>query len=303
MDKLTGKFIATNPGAVNLPFFKQVKKIIPYLALVALSSCSFFSKEKGQDVVARVYDSYLLKSELSEIIPAGTSEEDSIAIAQSFINNWVRQTLLFQRAEKNLSEDQKDFEKKLEDYKRSLIIYTYERNLVNQILDTIVNNQQIEEYYNQNKQNFELKDNIIKVVYLKVDKKAPDIPKVQKWIKSANQQDLINLESYAYQFAHNFYLDDNTWLLFEDLLKEIPIKTYNQEEFLKNNRYIEVEDSTSLYFVNIKGFKIKNSLSPLSFEKDNIRNIIINKRKLQLITKMKNDIYEEALLKNDIEIY
>jgi hypothetical protein len=292
--------------AINLPFLiNTLKKILLHIFIILnISSCQFFNQgNNGNEPVARVYDKYLYREELREIIPLGTSQEDSIAIAQNYINSWVRQALIYHKAENNLEAEQKDFEQKLEDYKRSLIIYTYERNLVDQILDTVISNQQIEEYYNLNKQNFELKDNIIKVIYLKVDKKAPDIKKISKWINSNNQQDYIALEGYAYQFAQNFFLDDKTWLLFEDLLKEIPIKTYNQEEFLKNNRYIEVEDSTSLYFVNIKGFKIKNSLSPLSFEKENIRNILINKRKVQLITKMKNDLYEEALLKNDIEIF
>ena len=245
----------------------------------------------------------MYKTELAEIIPKGTSFEDSVSMATSYINNWVRQTLIYHKAESNLREEQKYFNQKLEDYRRSLIIFTYERELIDQILDTVVTQEQIASYYEQNKQNFELKDNIIKVRYIKVDKKAPDIKKVAEWYKSSKKEDLAALENYAYQFAQNFYLDENTWLLFDDLLKEIPIDTYNKEEFLKNNRFVEVEDSLSYYFVNIRGFRIKNSISPLNFEMENIRNIIINKRKVQLISKMKNDIYEEALQNKDIEIY
>jgi hypothetical protein len=278
-------------------------KSFPILFWVLASSCSYLKKEIEKEPVARVFDKYLYRDELREMIPADASPEDSTLMAENFINNWIRQAVIYRKAEDNLSDSEKDFQKKLEDYRRSLVIYTYERNLVDQVLDTLVTTEQIEDYYNRNKQNFELKDNIIKVIYIKVDKKAPDIAKVENWVKNASQKDLLNLENYAYQFAQNFFLDDNTWLLFDDLLKEIPMKTYNQEEFLKNNRYIEVEDQNSVYFVNIKGFKIKNSLSPLSFERENIRNIIINKRKLQLITKMKNDIYEEALQKKDIEIF
>ena len=116
-------------------------------------------------------------------------------------------------------------------------------------------------------------------------------------------KDREQLASYCHQFASNFYLDDSSWLLFDDLLKEIPIQTYNKELFLQNNRFVEVSDSLSNYFVNIKGFKIKNSLSPLAFEKDNIKNIILNKRKLLLITKMKEDVYNDAANTNKIEIY
>ncbi|MDQ3190707.1 MAG: hypothetical protein M3Q58_03860 [Bacteroidota bacterium] len=273
------------------------------LFLLFTQACSFFSSEPEKEPIARVHDEYLYKSELLNVIPSGMSYEDSVAKATSYINNWIRQTLIYNQAEKNLREENKNFNQKLEDYRRSLIIYTYERELIDQILDTLVTLEQIEVYYNQNKQNFELKDNIIKVRYIKVDKNAPDIDKVELWYKSNNKEDLISLENYAYQFAQNFYLDENNWLLFDDLLKEIPIQTYNKEDFLKNNRFVKVEDSESYYFVNIRGFKIKNSISPLNFEMENIRSIIINKRKIQLVNKMKNDIYEEALQSNDIEIF
>jgi hypothetical protein len=91
--------------------------------------------------------------------------------------------------------------------------------------------------------------------------------------------------------------------LFDDLLKEIPIQTYNKELFLQNNRFVEVSDSLNYYFLNIKDFKIRNSISPLSFEKENIKNIILNKRKLLLINSMKQDVYNDALNNNKIEIY
>lgn len=253
--------------------------------------------------MARVQDKYLYNDEISDIIPKGTAKEDSVIVVGNYINNWIRQTLILNKAESNLTEELKDFEKQLEDYRRSLIIFAYEKELVNQLLDTAVSVQEIEDYYNNNKQNFELKDNIIKVLYLKVDKKAPNLNKVQKWYKSSQANDLIALESYCHQFATNFFLDDNTWLLFDDLLKEVPIETYNKEDYLKQHTFIELEDADFVYFVNIKGFKIKNSISPLSFEKENIRNIIINKRKLELISKMKNDIYEKAAIEKNFEIY
>jgi hypothetical protein len=270
--------------------------------LLSASSCSLLKNDEEKPV-AKVFDKYLFKSEISEFIPDGTSFEDSIAMAESYINSWIKSTLLYHQAESNLTDDQKDFAKKLEDYRKSLVIYTYEQKLIEQRLEVEVTDEQIESYYNENKKNFELKDNIAKVIYVKVNKNAPNIEKVRKWYKSNNQEDIIALEGYAYQFAENFYFDSETWLLFEDLIKEIPIKTYNQEDFLKNNRFVELEDSDYYYFVNIIGFKIKNSISPLNFEKDNIRKILLNRRKLQLINKMKNDIYNEALQNSNIEIF
>jgi hypothetical protein len=235
-------------------------------------------------------------------MPKKLKGKDSAAFVQNYAETWIKQQVVLLHAEKNLSDEQKDVDHELESYRNALITYAFEKELVNQRLDTAVSNQEIEAYYNKNPQNFELKDNIIKVIYIKVKKNAPKINKLKDWYKSEKEADRKALEEYCHQFAENYFLEQDAWLLFDDLLKEIPIETYDKEQYLKNNRFIELNDSAHLYFVNIKGFKIKDSVSPLSFERDNIRNIILNKRKLSLIESMKKDIYNEALDKNEIEI-
>ena len=260
-------------------------------------------KAPNRIAIARANNAYLYLDNIRDIVPIGTSTKDSLELLNKHIDNWLHETLVIQKAEDNLTDEQKNVETQLQDYRNSLITYTYEKELVKQKLDTLVTNEEIEKYYDTNQGNFELKDNIIKVIYVKVNKKAPGLNELRKWYKSDNIKDRERLADYCHQFAENFYLNDNSWLLFDDLLKEIPIQAYNKELFLQNNRFVEVNDSTNSYFLNIKGFKIRNSRSPLSFEIENIKNIILNKRKLQLITKMKEDIYNDAANSNKIEIY
>jgi hypothetical protein len=274
--------------------------------LIGFSSCTNSTEKNEQNIgepIAKAGDAILYSDDIKDIVPFGTSAKDSIDLINKFIDNWVREALVIQKAESNLADEQKNVEKQLNDYRKSLITYIYEKELVKQKLDTTITEAEIEEYYNNNKPEFELKDNIIKVIYVKLNKKAPSIDKLKKWYKSDNLKDKEQLASYCHQFADNFYLDDSSWLLFDDLLKEIPIQTYNKELFLQNNRFVEVSDSLNHYFLNIKDFKIRNSISPLSFEKENIKNIILNKRKLLLINSMKQDVYNDALNNNKIEIY
>lgn len=276
------------------------------LLLFSLSGCDYFRKktpEQKEDAVARVHDKYLYKSDISGIVPRGTSREDSIMAVNNYINNWVRQQLVLHRAEQNLDDEKKDVEEKLTEYRNSLITYIYESELIRQKLDTVVSDQEIEKYYQENQANFELKDNIVKVLYLRVKKDAPKLKKVKEWYKSQNAKDRASLEEYCYQYGSDFHLNDETWLPFDDLLKKVPIQTYDKETFLRNNNYIELEDSTDLYLVNIRDRKIRESLSPLSFVRDDIRVLIINRRKLDLIREMEKSTYEEALEKNEFEIY
>lgn len=265
--------------------------------------CNRRSNSGSQDnIIAKAFDRVLYLDDLKGIVPAGTSPGDSTVITENYIDSWLRKQVVIHKAEENLPDEKKDVQKQLDDYRNSLITHAYEEELINQRLDTVISQQEIEKFYAENESNFELRDNIIKVIYLKLSRKSPKIDKAKQWYKSDNVKDKKLLEDYCRQYAFNYYLDDQSWLLFDDLLKEIPIKTYDKEQFLKNNRFIELEDSSNVYLVNIKGFKIRNSISPLSFELDNIRNLIINERKLKLIEEMEDKAFEDAKRKGDIEI-
>jgi len=272
-------------------------------SLVILTACTTFFKKKTERVLAKVGNEYLYESDVKDVIPVRTLARDSIVLAKGFIDNWVRQKLLIAKAMKNLPGEQMDFSKQLENYKNSLIVFEYENALVKQNLDTIVTEDEMENYYDSNQKNFLLKDNIVQIQYVKLPVRSPNIKIFKKLLYSDNSVDKVNLAGQCEKYASNYFLDDQTWLLFNDILKEIPIKTYNQEDFLKNHRKVEFQDSLFVYLVRFKDFKIKEGISPLSFEKERIRNIILNKRKIDLINKMHEDTYEQALKHNEFEVY
>jgi hypothetical protein len=280
-----------------------VTKLFLFAVLIALMvGCKTKNDEK---IIATAFDYSLYQSDIIGIVPKGSTKMDSTTIIKNYINNWIRQKIVLHKAEKNLNSEQKDFAQQIEDYQNSLIIYTYESKLINQLLDTNVSNQDIQNYYNANSDNFQLKDNIIKVNYVKLELKSPLKAKIKNMLFSKKED--VNTKNQLIDIctenAVNFYLDDDAWLLFDDLLKEIPIETYDQEAYLKSNRTIETKDDNFYYLINIKDFKTRESVSPLSFERDNIRNIIINKRKLELIQKMHKEVFDEATKNNDFKIY
>jgi len=275
------------------------------IVAVFFSGCDYFIKRKTEnpDYIARVGKYYLNRAEIFNLVPVGTPVDDSLLITQNFIDNWIRQKVVLVKAEKNLPGERKDVETQLQEYRNSLIIYAYEQELIRQKLDTTVTDEEIEQFYERNLATFELKDNIIKMIYLKVSNDSPKLEKVKAWYKSNNQKDRQQLEDYARQYALNYYFDDETWLIFDDLLKEVPLTLYDKEQFLKNNRFIEISDSANTYLVNIKGFKIKSGTSPLAFERENIKSMILNQRKLQLLKEMEQEAFQEAMRKQDFEIY
>jgi hypothetical protein len=279
-----------------------VKKFTLVL-LIIITGCSSFFKKKTEHALARVYNEYLYESDLKSVIPKDTPAKDSTGLAKSYIESWVRQKLVIHQAEQNLTSAQMDFTQQLDNYKNSLIIYTYENELVKQKLDTLITDEDIENYYDVNQQNFLLKDNIVQLQYVKLPLKSAYVKQFSKLLGSENPSDKTRLSQQCEQYASDYFLDDQNWIPFNDLLKQIPIKTYNQEEFLKNRRDLEYQDSAFIYLVRFRDFKIKESVSPLSFEKERIRNIILNKKKIDLMKKMHEDIFEQAQKKNDFEIY
>jgi hypothetical protein len=271
--------------------------------LIVLTSClSSFDKNKGE-VLARVYNEYLYAKDIRDIVPAGTSGRDSISMVKNFINTWVTEKLILHKAQKNLQKADLQFEDQLNEYRNSLIVYKYESQLIRQLLDTVVSNAEIEKFYYENIGNFLLKNNIVKVYYARFESSLPELKKIRTFFFSDIPEHRDSLEKYAQKFADLYYKDDETWILFDDVLRYIPITTYNQESYLQNHRKIEISQDQMVYLVNFTDIKIKDGESPLSFERENIRQIIINKRKLKIISQMRDDVFQSALKENNFEIF
>lgn len=283
-----------------------VKIVLVLLAAAFLASCSFFNNKKQGDAVAQAYDKYLYRSDIRGIVPPGTAVNDSIELVQRFIDNWIRRQVVLNQAESNLSPEQKDFTEQLEAYRNSLIVYGYESELIRQKLDTVVSQQQIQEFYDQNPQNFQLRENIVRVSYVKIPQASASLAPAKKatqLLKSGRALDIDLLDELCQSSMLVCRLDDENWISFNDLQREIPIAIDNQDNFLQNRSFFETSDSLFLYVVRISEFKMKESLSPLSFETENIRNIIINRRKLELINQMEQEVFQKALENKDFRIF
>ncbi|MFN5704824.1 MAG: hypothetical protein ACK45U_03110, partial [bacterium] len=248
-------------------------------------------------------DVYLYPSDIEGIVPKGNSNEDSLLLVQSYIENWVRQTLLIKQAEENVDIDLETIDQQLENYKSSLLIYAYEQQLIAQKLDTTVTANQIKSYYEANKENFELKKTILKASYIKLPKNSIRIENAIKWFKSNKEKDKRELETYCMQFSPDYILVDTSWLYYDQLSEVIPLDRLSESSVLQNNNYIQISDKDFIYLVKVKTFMYKEDISPLEIEVDNIKNIIINKRKVEMIDKMENEVYKNARDNNDIEIF
>lgn len=261
------------------------------LCCLLLAACH----PKGDDspVVARVYSHELHRSDLAGLVPPGLSSDDSAAIVDNYVDQWVRQMVVLSKAEKNVKQD---FSKQLDEYRNSLVTYAYERQIVDQLLDTVVTERQLREYYDEHRDDFQLKNSIVKAVYVIAPKKSPAAPALRNLVNKHvfSDAEIVDMEQLATRHGMQGYYDADTWIPFYTLQSAVPITTYNENLFLRQNHSIVLSDDSLTYFVRIIAYRVADDISPLDVQRQAIKSIIINRRKVDLLAKMQNDLMEEA---------
>ncbi|MFN0729213.1 hypothetical protein [Polaribacter gochangensis] len=284
------------------------KKLVYFFLLIVFSSCQFFDFGKKEDriekPIASINNNFLYSKDIESLIPKNISKKDSILIVKSIISNWAVQELLKQKAEENLTlEENTTYNKLVQDYKESLLINGYKERLIQQQLDTIISEDEIEEYYNTNKTNFRLNEELIKIKYLHFGNDLLDQKEIINHFKSDKEEDLIALENQELNFKA-INLNDSTWIKLEDVLLKIPkFKEEPREYLLKKSKYVQKEDSLGLYLVAVKDVLKRNDIAPINYITPTIKQLILHKRKLELIRDIEKTLLNDAIQNKNFKEY
>ena len=262
--------------------------------LLLLTGCDFFQRNANEVVVAECYGKYLFESDLKGIVPKNTSVMDSLQRVNSFIDSWIERQVLLHQAETNLSKEELDLKKQMEEYRNSLVIYAYETQLINQKLDTVVSEDEIAEYYEQNKEEFQLRNTMVRAAYVIMKDDCKQKETFKKLMSDPDTLLLQNLDVLAAYYAETSHLDVDNWMRLDELTNIVPMKILNLESFLKRNRFVTLDSDDFTYMVRFEEYLLEESISPLALVSDNIRSIILTQRRKQLIDKMKTATYEKA---------
>jgi uncharacterized protein YdaT len=279
-----------------------MKYIFLISILFSLCCCSGFKGSDKKKPVAKVGDRYLYSSEFNGLIKPGYQKNDSIAMIGSLIEKWIRKQLILQRAELNLTEDEKNVDKELDDYRTSLLIFKYEQKFIQEKLDTIVSNSEINDYYNKNTSNFILNYDIVKALFIKIPKPFSNIDKIKEWMRNESDENIKELEGYCVTNSLKYDYFNDEWVNFDNLKMLMPISASSAEQ-AKNNVIVQSSDSLATYLLHVKDFKPRGSVSPLSFMEKDIKSIILLKRKQKMINDLENEIYFDAIDKSNFTIY
>ncbi|MDG1040146.1 MAG: hypothetical protein P8H13_10275 [Polaribacter sp.] len=284
------------------------KKAVFLFFLVVFTSCQFFEfgqqKTLVENPIASVNDSYLYRKDIATLIPKNISKSDSILITKGIINNWAVKELLQQKAVENLTQTENTtYLKLVEDYKESLYVNGYKARLIQQQLDTVVSEEEITEYYILNSNNFRLNEELIKIKYVHFGNDLIDQEIVVRHFKSEGYDDLIALENQEINFkASN--LNDSTWIKLTDVLLKIPkFKEEPRDYLLKKSKFIQKEDSLGLYLVAVKDVLKRNDIAPKNYISPTIKQLILHKRKLELIRDIEKTLLNDAIQNKNFKEY
>lgn len=280
------------------------RSIIIIISAILLMGCKDYKNINNRIPVAEVGKSVLYYDEMPNLVQHGINDSDSTALIQNYINKWAKRELLLQKAEENLSPEQKsDIENQIEETRANLLIYQYQRQMMLEKMDTLLSESELENYYSENEASFTLHSNIVKALFIKLPIETPDLGKIKVLARSNDQSDLQQLESYCFQFAERFDDFNEKWVSMDRLSIELKEDITNQENFLKRYTFFEKSDSNAVYLVAIRDYRLISSIAPYEYVREDIKRIIWNNRRFRYIQSLENGIYNEALKENNFKIY
>lgn len=283
-------------------YYKYLFCVITVLGLLTVG-CTETVDHRGKTPLVQVGKTFLYKEDVMSVIPPNVSEKDSADIADRYIRNWVDDILLYTKAEGNIPDNER-INELVNSYRKVLITHTYIEHIVSQEVGNAIPDREIEEYYDKNKEVFLASEPYIKGLYIKVPKTASGISQVRQWYKNSSEYSVDRIEKYGLRNAVDYEYFYDKWRPVNEIFLKFPLKEGDKvKNSIGKNKNIEVSDSAFHYFLHVEDYLGKGEILPLEYAGNDIREIIMNNKRVDFITKMKEDLYDEALESNDIKYF
>lgn len=277
------------------------KRLLFLGLILIIASCINNGDERKP--VAKVNNKILFEDDIKAILPEQLTNDDSLMFVNSYINKWARQQLLLQKAKINLDKEEESIDKLVQQYKQDLLINKYKEAIVKQELDTLVTQSDIDSFYSENKEIFKLNEELIKLRYIYFGKDVLNPEEFISLFKSDDYKSNTKIIEQELELK-SYYLNDSIWIAYDDFIIKTPfLNKYDRSDFLKKNKFIHSEDSTGVYLVKVKDVLLRNEIAPISYAIPTIKQMILHKKKLELIRKIEETLIEDAIKNKNFQIY
>ncbi|MDR2805212.1 MAG: peptidyl-prolyl cis-trans isomerase [Dysgonamonadaceae bacterium] len=272
-----------------------------FVSLFCLTACSHPSGKK-EDAVVQVGNHILTRSELKESLPAFRTPEDSILATEHFIRMWINDQLLYDLALKNI-DNRSAIDPLVENYRRALAIYQYQEQLVNEKLANNFSEEELRNYYEENKDKFKLDKPLIKGLFLRIPVDAPNIDQTRSWCKNLSETAILNLEKYSMKNAGSFDYFEHKWVDFNEWMNNWPVQDVNFSAMLKKKTFFEQKDDKYCYFLNVIDCLLPGDNAPFQYAEAVVKELLINQKKIEFLRETEDNIYNKALNNGQIIFY
>lgn len=277
----------------------QAGIVVSLFCLITLLSC----QGKGE-IVAQVDDIELSENEAYVLMKYFGFDPDNQEEYRAFLNNWCENEALKAEMKENYPEDWELVRLRSESFSGELALYYLQEIELKKDLDTVVGQDEIQQYYESHTDEFILHDYIVKALYLKIPAEL-DFQEEEVHLNYLlkNDKDLTEINSYAKLYAENYYFNDSTWNYFNKIASDIPATKYNVDNIVLNRTKTYFSDDEYTYFVNIIDYKLKDEAPPVDFLQQEIKNIIVGNRLQELIEKNESKMIQRIKEKHEITIH
>ncbi len=279
--------------------------VFTLIGCVLLCSCQVMERKHKEGAAVEVNGKYLYRATIDSLT-LGLSSEDSLRVAQQYISQWAKDILMYDRAK---AKNNKEIERLVEDYRRSLYIHAYEEHLVDKRMSKTVLDSTVQQMYGRMPDRFRLDESIMKGVLLVIPTDAPESKKLRQWLSQIKKEDefsakaMDNIEKYAYQNASKYELFVDKWLTTSDIINHMPMERSFLESQIKIRNQIEVKDSTNTYLLQLTDKHMRGEQMPVDYARPQIEKIILNARQVEFLTKEREKLYDEAIQDKKIIFY
>ena len=281
----------------------KFKRFKVYIIVFLISSCNLF-ENKPVRAIAKYKSNYLFFEDIKKYIPKNLSEKESLVMIENEIAKWAKNHILIEQANINLDNEKKNqLLVMAKEYSDELFSFHYKEKIVKSLMDTVVNQNSIDEYYEQNKINYKLNEDILKARFIKISNENFEIPNIRNRFRRFKKSDISFLDSISLQFsAYSF--NDSIWINKDVFFSKLPeVRDYVKNNIVKKNLFYQLEDSLELYLIKVSESALRNTIAPKDYLEPTLRQILVNKRKLEFIRNFENELYIDAIQTKELEIY
>lgn len=276
--------------------------LILLLCLCPVVSCRLVDRFFNGDVLARAGKDVLYSGEVLDLIPKGCSPEDSAHFVRQYIDSWATGCLLMDQAENRLSKEELNIDRELEELRNQLLVYRYEMHYVDSKLDTMITEQERQDYYRENPQSFLTDTYVITCRYVGISLSSPNLQVVKKLFFSDEQEDLEELKKVCYSSADRFFCYDD-WISLENISRELGESLPYCENILNGSDRIIIEKDGTLQMVYVTSKVSPGQVLPFPYCREKIADIILSRRKQELLTNLERNLLNEAKSSGNLTIY